>query len=94
MEHPSMAKRKTTRSTKPPPPLLPEDDEDRGPTFDLDSVTCLGATLYNVREAVEETAIKRAKGTNPVPLNAMKVALLEHGLGWALQDPNDEDPDP
>lgn len=78
-----MAKKKKAVS-----PAAPIDDENRGPPFAVDAVVCLGATLYNAREAVQETAIKRAKDKHPVPLSAVRVALLEHGLGWALQSPD------
>ena len=54
------------------------------PAFSVDAVTCLGATLFNLRADIEALAIKRAKDKAPVPLSAMKIALLEHDLGWAL----------
>ncbi len=74
------------------PAALPE-DKDRGPSFSPDAIVCVSATLYVLRQAIQETAIKRAEGQNPVPLSAMKVALLEYDLGWALQNPEDDKED-
>jgi len=70
--------------------ILLSDTENTGPSLSMDASVCLGATLHNVREAVFETAITRAKGVNPVPLTSMKVALLEHSLGWALANPDEK----
>lgn len=87
-----MAKKRASKKTGAAAiPDITLDTDDRGPSFSIDAVVCLGATLYNVREAVQKTAIKRAKGKHPVPLSAMKVALLEHGLGWALQSPDEKE---
>ena len=82
-----MAKKKKAKPTGTAAILL-ADTENTGPYFSMDASECLGATLHDVREAVKETAIKRAKGVNPVPLSSIKVALLEHGLGWALVNPD------
>jgi hypothetical protein len=71
--------------------IVLNDRAQEGPSFSTDAIVCVSATLYNVRKAVEETAIKRARGKAPVPLSAMKIALLEHDLGWALAHPEKED---
>lgn len=76
-------KKKTTKARRlktgePPQPT--------GPKLDIAASVCLGATMYTARQAVMETAIKRAKGVSPIPLAVVKIALVEHGLGWAMQE--------
>jgi hypothetical protein len=86
-----MAKRRRrprAAAKKTPPPPKKEEPQ-TGPTFSVDAINCIALTAYNLREAVEATAIKRAKGTDPVPLAAIRTAFMEHDLGWAL--PSDKE---
>jgi len=85
-----MAKKKASTKKTGTEAIQLEDRAQDGPSFSADAIVCVSATFYNARKAVEETAIKRARGKNPVPLSAMKIALLEHDLGWALAHPEEE----
>jgi len=80
-----MAKRKPKKPTGIGAIKVTKDTSDK-PSFTPEAITCLGSTMYNVRQVVQATAIKRANGKFPVSLAAVKVALLEHDLGWALED--------
>ena len=80
-----MAKRKTsTRSTKKPKTVSFGSQD--GPTFDLDAVVLIGAMTYNIREAIQDTAIEKAKGKNPVPLPAVKAAITSLRLTKYMED--------
>ena len=85
-----MAKRKTTRrSTKKPP--TPKFDKQEGPTFSMDAVVLMGAMGYNIREAIQDLAIEKANGKNPVPVSSVVSAIKSLRLTKYMEDILEED---